>query len=54
MELYRFNQPIGKQCTYRHRPEERSSDERKNRQIEHLKMKNDISKNYMAIEKALK
>ena len=53
-ELYRFDQPIGKQYTYGHGPKERSEDERKDRQIEHLKMENDILKKYMAIEKELK
>lgn len=53
-ELYRFDQPIGKQYTYGHGPETRSDDERKDRQIEHLKMENDILKKYMAIEKELK
>ena len=53
-ELYRFDPPIGKQYTYGHGHEGRSDDEWKNRQIEHLKMENDILKKYIAIEKELK
>ncbi|WP_188208355.1 IS3 family transposase, partial [Alkalibacillus aidingensis] len=43
-EIYRFDQPIGKQYTYGHGPEDRTEDERKDRQINHLKMENEILK----------
>ncbi|WP_185819685.1 helix-turn-helix domain-containing protein [Salibacterium salarium] len=53
-EIYRFDQPIGKQYTYGHGPDDQPEDERKNRQIDHLKMENDILKKYMEIGKELK
>lgn len=52
-ELHRFDQPIGKQYTYGHGPADQSEDVRKNRQIDHLKMENEILKKYMAIKKEL-
>lgn len=53
-EVYRFDQPIGKQYTYGHGPEFNSEDERKNNQINHLKMENEILKKYMEMEKELR
>ncbi|WP_377946574.1 hypothetical protein [Alkalibacillus flavidus] len=50
-EIHRFDQPIGKQYSYGHGPEFKSEDERKNRQIDHLKAENDILKKYMEIKK---
>lgn len=52
-DIYRFDQPIGKQYTYGHGPADQSEDDRKNRQIEHLKIENDILKKYMEIKKEL-
>lgn len=53
-EIYRFDQPIGKQYTYGHGPELSSETEKKERQISHLKMENEILKKYMEIERGLK
>ncbi|WP_214767976.1 IS3 family transposase [Exiguobacterium sp. s145] len=43
-ELYRFDQPIGKQYTYGHGPDSASEDDKRERQISHLKMENEILK----------
>jgi transposase len=48
---YRFDQPIGKQYTYGHGPEFASADERKNNQITHLTMENEILKKYLEMNK---
>lgn len=53
-EIYRFDQPIGKQYSYGHGPEFSTEDERKTRQIDHLKMENEILKKYMEMERELK
>jgi len=53
-EIYRFDQPIGKQYTYGHGPEFSTEDERKNNQINHLKMENEILKKYIEMEKELR
>lgn len=53
-EVYRFDQPIGKQYSYGHGPESSTEDERKTRQIDHLKMENEILKKYMEMERELK
>lgn len=53
-EIYRFDQPIGKQYTFGHGPEKNSEEDKKNRQVDHLKMENEILKKYMAIERELK
>jgi transposase len=50
-EIYRFDQPIGKQYTFGHGPEFSSEDERKNNQITHLKMENEILKKYLEMKK---
>jgi transposase len=50
-EIYRFDQPIGKQYTYGHGPEYSSEDERINNQITHLTMENEILKKYLAMRK---
>jgi transposase len=50
-EIYRFDQPIGKQYTYGHGPEFASEDERKNNQITHLTMENEILKKYLEMKK---
>ena len=41
-EIHRFDQPIGKQYSYGHGPEFTSDDEKKDNQISHLKMENEI------------
>lgn len=52
-EIYRFDQPIGKQYTYGHGPVEQSEEDRMNRQMAHLKMENEILKKYMELVKEL-
>lgn len=52
-EIYRFDQPIGKQYSYGHGPEDQSENEKQNRKMMHLEMENDILKKYMEIEKEL-
>jgi len=53
-EVYRFDQPIGKQYTFGHGPVFTSKDEKRDQQISSLKMENEILKKYMEIEKELK
>ncbi len=53
-ELYRFDQPIGKQYTYGHGPDSASEYDKRERQISHLKMENEILKKYMEIERELR
>lgn len=53
-EIYRFDQPIGKQYSYGHGPEFTSDAEKKDHQISHLKMENEILKKYMEMVKELK
>lgn len=50
-EIYRFDQPIGKQYKYGHGPEYSSEDERINNQINHLTMENEILKKYIAMKR---
>ena len=50
-EIHRFDQPIGKQYSYGHGPEWKSEAEKKDRQMNHLKMENEILKKYMEIKK---
>jgi transposase len=52
-EIYRFDQPIGKQYTFGHGPELASEDDKRERQLSHLKMENEILKKYMEIEREL-
>ena len=52
-EIYRFDQPIGKQYSYGHGPKDQSENEKQNRKMMHLEMENDILKKYMEIEKEL-
>lgn len=52
-EMHSFDQPIGKQYTYGHRPKFASEMEKKDRQNAHLKMENDILKKYLEIKKEL-
>lgn len=49
-EIYRFDQPIGKQYTFGHGPKFSSEDERINNQVTHLKMENEILKKYLAMK----
>lgn len=53
-QVHRFNQPIGKQYTYGKGPDTQSDDEKKERQITHLKQENEILKKYLELEKELK
>jgi len=53
-EIYRFDQPIGKQYTFGHGPETTSEEDKRERQFSHLKMENEILKKYMEIEMGLK
>lgn len=52
-EIYRFDQPIGKQYTYGHGPEGQSEADKINRKMIHLEMENEILKKFMAIAKEL-
>lgn len=52
-EIYRFDQPIGKQYKYGHGPKFLSEDDRINNQITHLTMENEILKKYIAVKKEL-
>jgi transposase len=53
-QIYRFDQPIGKQYSYGHGPESSNDEEKKERQMNHLKQENEILKKYLEIEKELK
>ncbi len=53
-QIHRFDQPIGKQYSYGHGPNSQSAEERKERQMMHLKQENEILKKYLEIEKELK
>lgn len=50
-ELYRSDQPIGKQYSYGHGPEGQSKEDKMTRKMTHLKMENEILKKYMELEK---
>jgi len=52
-ELYRFDQPVGKQYTYGHGPEGKSEQEIKDRKMMHLEMENEILKKFIEIAKGL-
>ncbi len=52
-ELYRFDQPVGKQYTYGYGPESKSAQEIKDRKMMHLELENEILKKFMAIAKEL-
>ncbi len=52
-EIYRFDQPIGKQYTYGHGPDGYSETDKINHKIAHLEMENEILKKFMAIAKEL-
>ncbi len=47
---YRFDQPIGKQYTYGHGSDSANEDDKKERQMSHQEMENEILKKYMEIE----
>src|SRR5690625_4569795 len=53
-EVYRFDQPIGKQYTFGQGTVFTSKDEKRDKQISSLKMENEILKKYMEIKKELK
>jgi transposase len=53
-QVHRFDQPIGKQYSYGHGPESSSDEEKKERQMNHLKQENEILKKYLEIEKELR
>lgn len=53
-QVHQFDQPIGKQYSYGHGPDSSSDEEKKERQLSHLKMENEILKKYLEIEKELK
>ncbi|WP_110928850.1 hypothetical protein [Bacillus massiliglaciei] len=53
-QVHRFDQPIGKQYSYGHGPDSSSPEEKKERQLNHLKQENEILKKYLEIEKELK
>ncbi|CAM5437227.1 transposase [Bacillus circulans] len=53
-QVHRFDQPIGKQYSYGHGPDNSSDGDKKERQMNHLKQENEILKKYLEIEKELK
>ncbi len=53
-QIHRFDQPIGKQYSYGHGPDIKSDEEKKERQMAHLKQENEILKKYLEIEKELR
>lgn len=53
-QVHRFDQPIGKQHSYGHGPDSSSDEEKKERQMNHLKQENEILKKYLEIEKELR
>lgn len=53
-EIHRFDQPIGKQYSYGHGPDFKSETEKKDTQMAHLKMENEILKKYVEMIKELK
>ena len=53
-EIHRFDQPIGKQYSYGLGPDFKSDSEKKDHQMAHLKMENEILKKYMELVKELK
>lgn len=53
-QIHRFDQPIGKQYSYGHGPDWKSKDDKKNAQIDHLKMENEILKKYLEVKEELK
>ncbi|EOR20722.1 transposase [Niallia nealsonii AAU1] len=53
-QVHRFDQPIGKQYSYGYGPDGSSDEEKKERQMNHLKQENEILKKYLEIEKELK
>jgi len=52
-EIYRFDQPIGKQYSYGHGPEGQSEVDKINRKIAHLEIENKILKKFIAIVEEL-
>ncbi|UGB29282.1 IS3 family transposase [Metabacillus sp. B2-18] len=52
-QVHRFNQPIGKQYTYGKGPDTQSDDEKKERQITHLKQENEILKKVFGTRKGV-
>lgn len=53
-QIHRFDQPIGKQYTYGHGPDNSSEKEITERKMNHLTQENEILKKYLEIEKELK
>ncbi|EXJ24512.1 Transposase [Alkalibacterium sp. AK22] len=53
-QIHRFDQPIGKQYSYGHGPDFKSEEDKKNKQVEHLQMENEILKKYLEMKKELK
>lgn len=52
-EIFRFDQPIGKQYSYGHGPEGQTENDKINRKMLHIEMENEILKKYMEIEREL-
>lgn len=53
-QIHRFDQPIGKQYSYGLGPDSKNEEEKKNRQLEHLQMENEILKKYLEMREELK
>ena len=52
-EIYRFDQPIGKQYSYGFGPDGQSEEDKMSRKMAHLEMENKILKKFIAIAKEL-
>ncbi|QFF99301.1 IS3 family transposase [Psychrobacillus glaciei] len=52
-EIHRFDQPIGKQYTFGHGPDFKSEEEKKDTQMNHLKMENEILKKVFGNDKGV-
>ena len=50
-QIYRFDQPSGKQYAFGHGPESASESEIMNKQTTHLKMENEILKKYLEMKR---
>lgn len=53
-QIHRFDQPIGKQYSFGHGPDWKNEDDKRNTQIENLKMENEILKKYLEVKEELK
>ena len=52
-EIYRFDQPVGKQYAYGFRHDFKNEQERKDHQLSQLEMENEVLKKYIEIKRGL-